>query len=172
MKHILVAVLLALAPTGVSAGPYFRLLNPSHPQISAGVWADPTGKATPDVGSSVCTISHSTGDGALIQSLQADWCLLAVGGGYGNGQAFMALGPSANLAPVVKTLGVKFLDLVAPSKYENLRELLSPVPGGGPDLNVAFGPQLTVKPVQNGSIVLPGSWQGLFRIFAGAAWKF
>ena len=52
MKHILVAALLALTPLGVSAGPYFRLFNPSHPQISAGIWVpgvttDPAATSVP-----------------------------------------------------------------------------------------------------------------------------
>jgi hypothetical protein len=154
------------------AAPYFRLIDPAHPAISAGVYADPTGKDLPSYGSSVALITHSTKDGSLLEAIQTDWSPLTIGGGYGGGQAFMAIGPSANLAPAVKSLAVKALDIVAAGKYENLRQLLSPVPGGGPDINIAFGPALLLRPVEDGHMLAPGLWKGRLRIFAGAAWRF
>lgn len=171
MKRIIVALSL-LVPGLAQAAPYFRILDISHPQIIAGVWADPTGREAPSYGSAVALITHKAGEGgALIESIQADWSPLAVGGGYGNGEAFAAVGPSANILPVAKALAVRGLDLLG-KDYENLRQLLSPVPGAGPDISVALGPQFLIRPIEGGQLLAPEKYRGRFSLFAGAAWKF
>jgi len=167
---IVLLFLLALAEP-LKASPYFRLINPAHPQVNAGVWADIMG-GKPDFGSSVAIITHSTKDGSLFETLQADWALLTLGGGYGDGQAFMAAGPSANLAPAVKQFILKGLDIVAPDRFHNVRSLLAPPPGSTPDITVSFGPQILFRPVENGVLLGPDKYRGRFRFFLGSAWKF
>ncbi|MFA6004602.1 MAG: hypothetical protein WC881_11105 [Elusimicrobiota bacterium] len=156
-----------------SAGPYFRLIDPKAPKVVAGVYADPTGSLGPDSGAAVPLVTHSTRDGALFRSIQADWSPLALGGGRSaGGSAFLAVGPVANLAPVVKGAAVSVLDLLAPGQYANLRQLLAPVPGDGRDVSISFGPAWQFKPVDGGRWVDPKSWRGQFRLFAGAALQF
>jgi hypothetical protein len=170
-KAMAAGLLLVAVPA--SSAPYFRLIDPKHPQIIAGVWTDPTGKDRPYYGSSIALITHSTKDGSLFESVQSDWALLTVGGGYGNGEAFAAIGPSANLAPAVKSFGLTLLDLVDKSgKYPNLRSLLAPPPGGSPDINVAFGPQFMTRPIEGGVVLPLSKWRGRLCFFAGAAWRF
>jgi len=170
--RILAAVLLFSCCSFAGAGPYFKLLDVAHPQINAGVWVDPTG-GKPAFGSAVALVTHSIRDGSLLEMFQADWSPLTIGGGYGDGEGFLALGPSANLSPAVKKLALQALDFVAAGKYPNLRELLAPKPDGtGADINIAFGPAFLWRPVENGTCLSLDRWQGHITIFAGAAWHF
>jgi hypothetical protein len=156
-----------------SASPYFRPIDIHHPSISAGVYSDPTGAMSPDSGAAVPLITHSTKDGSIFKSLQADWSPLAVGAGRSSSGAFMAVGPVANLAPAVKGSMLATLDLVAPGRFANIRQLLAPVPDStGVDASVAFGPAWLIKPVSDGAWVDPKSWKGYFRLFFGGSLKF
>lgn len=172
--YILLAIYIASAIcTQAKATPYFRLLDPAHPQVSAGVWSDPVHASPPVFGSAVAIITHKAGEGgAVIQSIQSDWSPLSIGGGYGGGEAFIAMGASANLSPVVKAFMLRGLDLVAAGKYANVRQLLAPKPGDGPDINIAFGPQFLFMPIEAGNAVPVNRWRGRFVLFAGAAWEF
>ena len=169
MRMLLLVLL--LLPCQAFASPYFRLFDYRSPKISAGLWTEPSGGPS-SYGSAVALITHSAKDGSFF-GLHSDWSPLAIGGGYSNGTGFMAMGPSANLAPATKTLIVKGLDLLGGERFSNLRQLLAPVPDGkGPDISVAFGPQMLWRPIENGTCLSVDRWRGHFTFFSGAAWSF
>ena len=169
MKKLLAVVLLVSCCSFAGASPYFRLLDPAHPRISAGAFLDPTSGVT-DYGSMVALVTHHPRDGS-VTGANAIWTPLAVGGGYGHGQGFMALGPSCNIAPVVKAFLLKGLDLVTNAeRYPSLKELLAPKKDGEPDITLALGPSFMFNVVEGGAFVAPDRWRLQTRIFAGAAW--
>jgi hypothetical protein len=170
VKNIM-ALLLLLAALPAWAGPYFRLIDPLHPKTTLGGFYDPTGKEGPAYGTTVAIVTHSTQDGSLLKIIQEDWVPLGVGGGYSAGAAFMALGPSANLAPVAKGALLALVEKVtAEGSYQNVKDYLSPPKDSKPDISMAMGPAFSFKPVEGGDFLPVGRWRGAIRLFAGAAW--
>ena len=173
LKALPLCLLLPFLAPQTQASPYFRLTDPRAPQVIAGVYSDPAGSRGPDSGAAIPIFTHSTRDGSIFKAIQADWSPLTVGAGRSaGGAAFIAVGPVANLATVVKSGLVSALDWAAPGQFANLRQLLSPVPGGGRDVAISFGPAWQLKMVDGGQWRDPGAWSGQFKLFAGAALQF
>lgn len=172
MKKITLAVLAMLWCSSAYGTPYFRPLDLKHLQISAGAFVDPTSGDT-DFGSMLAIFTHSPADGS-ITGTNTVWTPLAIGGGWnGTGNGFMAVGPSANFAPVAKALLLKGLELATKEdRYMSLKSLLSPKTEDGPDITCSFGPSVLVNLIEGGDFVAIKRWRAQTRIFAGAAWGF
>lgn len=165
MKNVIVlaAVAVSLSLTDAQAAPYFRLLDLSKPQVSAGAFVDPAYPAQTSVGSVLAVVTHSPKDGCALPRIACvDWTPLGVGYSAGGGHHRLTVGPSANLAPIVKNALYRALvQLSEEDRYLGLKSTLSPR-RSDTDLTVAFGPSWVVSPTAP-----PGA-----RIFAGAAWAF
>jgi hypothetical protein len=161
----LAAVALLLSAPAVAA-PYFRVLDLSRPQISAGAFIDPTDPGNSSVGSMLAVVSHSTRDGCLLPSVTCeDWVPLSVGFAEKNGKAIFAVGPSINLAPLAKSLLLRGFNAVTESgSYAGVKASLGSERLDRQDISVSFGPAWAVAPLEN--------WKGYVRMFMGAAWKF
>lgn len=171
-KMSLVLLLLLLAVPSAWSLPYFRLLDTSHPQVSAGAFVDP-GSGVTSYGSMLALVTHHPRDGMIIKDVPAEWTLLAVGGGYGQGSGFMAAGPSVNVAPVAKAIVYKLLDAITKEdRYLSLKSLFSGGVGEGPDITGAFGPSLFFNVLEGGAFVPVDRYRAQFRVFVGASWHF
>lgn len=159
---ILAAVLTNLVNT-VHAAPYFRLLDLSRPQVSAGAFVDAEDPAMTSVGSVLAVVTHSPKDGCLLPRIACvDWTPLGVGYAGGGGHHRLTLGPSANLAPIIKNMLYQaLLRFSDEDRYQGLKSTLRPLKSDT-DLSVAFGPAWVVSPTS-----APGP-----RVFAGASWAF
>lgn len=107
-KQTIFSLLLLLACIPASATPYFRPIDPNHPQVGAGFLISPKDPIKTMAVSDLALITHSTKDGTIIpdnwQSLipPESWVPLQIGlGGSFTGSATIAPGMSANLAPIV-----------------------------------------------------------------------
>lgn len=162
MRNLILAAIVTL-PAGVQAAPYFRLLDLSKPQVSAGAFVDPSDPADTLAGTTLAVVTHSPKDGCLLPRLACvDWTPLGIGYAAGGGHHRLAMGPSANLAPMVKgALYNALLRFSADDRYLGLKSTLSPS-RSPKDLSAAFGPSWVVSPTAKPSL----------RIFAGAAWYF
>lgn len=170
--RVLAAVLLA---SPAAALPYFRVLDASNLQKSAGVYIDPKDASNSSAGTAVALISHSVRDGGcLLPSIVCeDWSLLAAGFSVHAGRLDFNVGPSMNLTPLAKAGALSTLNLLTPEdSLSGLKSSLSSDPLKAPSLSVAFGPALQVSPIVNGVFVSPDKLQGRFRVFVGAAWSF
>ncbi|MDE2020747.1 MAG: hypothetical protein KGJ13_10460 [Patescibacteria group bacterium] len=181
MKKIVKTIIigLGLAEASVfyaSASPYFRPLDISHPQVSAGaIWSLNGVKQSVGV-TDLALITHSTHDGSIIPaSLQKyvapeDFVPLQVGaGGSFTGQAIINVGASVNVAPQIASLALAGLGKSSSPTAATLEKVLSSPKSG---FSFAFGPSWYVLPVNNGTIEPLRKWQGRFGFFTGAAWKF
>jgi len=175
MKKLLLAVL--FLPSVAAATPYFRLIGTDNYHVNAGAWVNPA-NGTTDCGSAIALITHSTRDGALLKSIQADWTLLQIGGGYGNGNGFMSLGSSANMVPATKALLLRAIEAATKEEsWPGIKQALAPATGedkGGLIPTASYGPQWYMKPLDNGQLrSLKAAWRSSeFRLFVGAAWNF
>lgn len=160
-----IAILLLVA-ADASATPYLRLLDLSKPQVSAGAFVDPSDPGNSSAGSMLALVTHSNRDGCLIPSITCeDWTPLAVGFATRSGKTVFALGPSVNLAPIVKaSLLWVFNSTTDSGSYSGVKSALGSERLDRKDISVAFGPNLVLSPSEN--------WKGYLRIFTGAAWKF
>lgn len=103
--------LCALPPEKPVSHPYFRPLDPSHIQQSAGMLYDPSGVNNSAGITDIALITHSMKDGSIIpESWQGllppeNWSPLSVGfGGSLSGDAIVGLGASVNVAPQLGAL--------------------------------------------------------------------
>ena len=160
---LLAAVAVSLSLTDAQAAPYFRLLDLRKPQVSAGAFLDPQDVSQTSVGSVLAVITHSPKDGCFLPRIACvDWTPLGLGYSAGGGHHRLTLGPSANLAPIVKAaLYRALLNLSQSDRYAGLKSTLSPS-RSETDLTVAFGPSWVVSPTAP-----PG-----LRVFAGGSWSF
>lgn len=164
LTNVLCSVLILCR--GAYAAPYLRLIDPSHPVVISGAFVDPVNPGESAAGSSLALVTHSTRDGCLFPTITCeDWVPLAAGFSMNGGKAWLSIGPSFNLAPMVKALSLRGLNAITKDdSYMGLKSSLGSVPITGPDVTVSFGPALVISPSE--------SWKGRFRIFAGAGWRF
>lgn len=108
MKPLHAILSLVLLSMSASANPYFRPIDPNHPQVGAGFLISPKDPIKTMAVSDLALITHSTKDGTIIpDSWQGiippeSWVPLQVGlGGSFSGSATIAPGASANLAPII-----------------------------------------------------------------------
>lgn len=156
MKKIILAVL--LAPSFAVAGPYFRLLDMSHPSPVAGALIDPMQdlKQT-EAASLLPLITHSPKDGCLLPSIVCeDWTPLAVGGSMIAGHLTLDVAPLLNVLPWLQSAALA----LTPAKWQGVANILKPA-----DSSVTFsaGPVWQYRQDTN---------RGYLKIFTGMALHF
>ncbi len=176
MKLITAALLAALAAPSI-ASPYFRPLDISHPQVSAGaIWS--TSQLNQSVGvTDLAIITHSPADGSIIPGSwrsvmpPEDWVPLQLGaGGSFTGNAVINAGTSLNVAPQVAALVLRGVSASSSPWLVAVKSAFTGASKTG--LSFAAGPTWYAAPVVNGTMLPVDKWQGRFGIFTGAAWKF
>jgi hypothetical protein len=167
MKKLTIVVLLMMMWCQVQAAPYFRLMDPAHPQTSAGAFFDLKGHS--DGGAILALITHAPADGCLIPAVCDGWAPLAIGGtmGQGLGGPSLAIGSSFNMLPITKAGLLALINAITnKSQFSNIKELLAPPALGLPDLAICIGPQYSlVIESLNRMKMVP-------TIFAGGTLKF
>lgn len=157
MKNIIVAGLLFVASVA-GAKPYFRLVNPSHPQMVAGALLDPQSLGNSEAASLLPIVTHSTADGCLLPSIVCeDWSPLAIGASMNAGKITFDVAPLANVLPWFQSAALA----VIPDKFANVRNVLAPTPGNA--VTFSAGPVFQYRQANN---------HGYLRIFTGLALHF
>lgn len=164
MNKIAIAALACLLSQAVQAAPYFRLIDPSHPIIGAGLLIAPKDPLNTVAITDLALITHSTADGTIIpkswqQILPPEsWVPLQIGfGGSLRGDAVIAPGTSANIAPV---LAAALLHGVDSNSAGWARAFKSALTGQGPG-------QLRLGGAMQGSLVKGGVFQSAKEMFPG-----
>jgi hypothetical protein len=175
MKGAIVALILSL-PTASAASPYFRLIDPAHPQVAAGALFDPAGLNKTYAVTSLALITHSTKDGSIVPEKWQTylppeaWTPLQVGGGGTGGEYVASVGASANFLPITQTWALKGINAISkPDALTGLKDALTPSSGS---FSLAAGPAFAFIPIVGGMMLPVSEWKGLFRWYGGAAWKF
>ena len=164
MKKIVyvIAIIVSLC-VSVKANPYFRLINPSHPQVSMGIYHNLADGSSP-AGASLALITHSPSDGCMIPGVCDNWTPLAVG--ITSDRQSLSAGPSANILPFMREFTSFLLDiLTTATSFTNLKGYFADPKTGTPDITFAAGPQFAIH--KCGKDVC-----GSFPIFFGGAWNF
>lgn len=191
MKKLLVVLLgCTLSCKNLYASPYFRLIDPSHPIVSAGVLFDPKDIMNTGVITNIALVTHSTRDGTIVpdkyQGILApeDWVPVQVGGGYAAGNGVISAGTSVNLAPAVASALLRKVNASSSPILQGAKQALSCgySTASGSNIGFAFGPTLVAFPIRNGVILPINKWtdgSGFGRIVNNAlrwqvqgAWKF
>lgn len=139
---------LVLLPTLANANPYFRLIDPAHPQPVFGAALDPKALWNTEAQSLIPAITHSPKDGCLLPTIVCeDWTPIAVGASMNAGKITFAAAPLANVLP--------WMLYPLPDKWKQ----------AAPSTSVTFsaGPEWLYKQVTN---------KGYFRVFTGLALHF
>lgn len=176
-------VLVFVAPS--YAGSYFRLIDPAHPQIGAGLLISPKAPLETVAVTDLALITHSTADGTIIpESWRSvlppeSWVPLQVGfGGSFAGEATIAPGTSANLSPVIAAMLLRGVDSNSSGWAKALKTALS----GNGQGQIRLGGALAGVVVRQGAFqsakaAFPG--QGALdiigraaRVNVGYAWRF
>lgn len=158
MNKYTLSCIIILIGSMASATPYFRLIDPSHPQPVLGALVDPTHLGNSEAASLLPLVTHSTKDGCLLPSIVCeDWSPLAVGGSMNAGKITFDIAPIANVLPWFKSAALA----IAPSKWTGLIKVLSP----SPDQSVTFsaGPVFEYSQAAN---------HGYFKVFTGLKLSF
>jgi len=176
IRLVLISLGLLECAAFAQASPYFRPLDISHPQVSAGAIFSAQGIQQSVGVTDLALITHSTADGSIIPaSLQKwiapeDWVPLQIGaGGSFSGSAIINVGASVNVAPQIASLAIEGLGKSSSATAKALEAALSSPQSG---FSFAFGPSWYLYPVENGTALAPSKMQGKFGLFVGAAWKF
>lgn len=163
LTMMLLLFVFILMGTLCQAKPYFRFIDPAHPQISMGVFHDMKDGGSP-AGASLALITHSPSDGCIIPGVCTSWTPLSLGGTTDRNS--LAVGTSANILPVMRAFGKALLDLLtADTSFTNVKDILSDPKTGKPDITFAAGPQFALH--KCGKDVC-----GFFPVFIGGAWNF
>lgn len=156
MKRITLALMLLASVA--SATPYFRLIDPSHPQPVVGALVDPVHLGNTSAASLLPLVTHSPKDGCILPSIVCEsWSPLAVGGSMNAGKLTFDVGPIANVMPWAQSAALA----VVPAKWQSLVKVLSP----SADQSVTFsaGPMFEYSQANN---------HGYFKIFTGLQLSF
>ncbi len=176
---------LTLLPAAANARPYFRLMDPSHLNVGAGFLISPKDPASTIAITDLTLVTHSVEDGTIIPESWRSvfppvaWTPLQVGfGGSLRGEAVIAVGTSANVAPSVAALLMRGVDGQSSGAAKAVKAALN---GSGPG-QVRLGASLACSATRGGVFqsakqACPG--QGLLdivgnsaRASVGFAWKF
>lgn len=147
-----------LLSSSALANPYFRFLDPSHPQPVLGALVDPANLGNSEATSLLPLVTHSPKDGCLLPSVVCeDWSPLAAGGSSNAGKYTLDVGPLFNVLPWVQSAALS----LTPEKWSGLVKVLST----SQDQSVTFsaGPVFEYEQATN---------KGYFKIFTGVALHF
>lgn len=157
MKKLL--AVLMLVSSSVNASPYFRLIDPSHPQPVVGALIDPSELGNTSAASLLPIFTHSTADGCLLPSIVCeDWTPLAVGASINAGNVTLDVAPLANVLPWVQVAALSLL----PSSWAGVRSVISGA-GGSQAVTFSAGPVWEYRESTN---------KGYFKVFTGLALHF
>lgn len=157
MKTILSLVIL-LAATRAQARPYFRPLDPSHPQPVAGALLDPSRLGDTSAASLLPLVTHSPADGCLLPTVVCeDWTPLAVGAAMNAGKLTFDVAPLANVLPWMQSAALAII----PAKYDAARRFFAPGPSG--PVTFSAGPVWEYSQRDD---------RGRFKVFTGLALHF
>lgn len=157
MKKLIVALLFS-ASISANAAPYFRLVDPAHPQVVAGALLAPEALGNTEAASLLPLVTHTPADGCLLPSLVCeDWTPLAVGASMNAGKITLDVAPLANVLPWVQLAA----SAVVPASWQGVQNVLA----SNPDKSVTFsaGPVWEYRQLDN---------KGYFRVFTGLALHF
>lgn len=158
MKQWLLAAALVCFSSSAQAGPYFRLIDPSHPQPVAGALLDPRDLGNSEASSFLPIFTHSTADGCAFPSIVcSDWTPLAVGFSMNAGQLTLNVAPLANVLPWVQSAALA----LTPSSWASVRQFFTP--GAAGPVTFSAGPVWQYKQETN---------KGYFKVFTGLALHF
>lgn len=185
MKHYLFALALICFGSTAHANPYFRLINPSHPQVGAGFLISPKSPLDTTAITDIALVTHSIADGTIIPESWRSvfppvaWTPLQLGfGGSLKGDAIIAPGTSANIAPAVASILMGRVDGSSSGAAQAIKAALA---GSGPGqirLGGALACTLTKAGVfQAAKDACPGRGPleiigNAARVDAGYAWRF
>lgn len=155
MKIGLLALLLS---TSAFATPYFRLVDPSHPQPVVGALFSLDGIKQTEGTSLLPLITHTPKDGCLLPSIVCeDWSPLSVGAAFHAGKITLDVAPLANVLPWIDVV----IQSALPDNY------LSPIhwvqAQNGQAITFSAGPVFEYQQLTN---------KGYFRLFTGLALHF
>lgn len=185
MKHWLLAAALICLGTQAQASPYFRLIDPSHPHFGAGFLISPKDPTNTAGITDLAIITHSTADGTIIPATwqtiipPESWVPFQIGfGGSFKGEAVVAPGTSANIAPIIASLTLRGVDQNSAGWARAVKTALMGTSGGGVRLGGSLaGVMVREGHFQSFKAAFPG--QGFAeivsnsaRIDVGYAWSF
>lgn len=147
MKLLALVVLLAGPAT---ASPYFRLVDPSHPEPVFGALVDPYHTGQTEAATLLPLITHSPADGCILPSIVCEsWSPAAVGVAVNAGQFTFDYAPVFNIMPWMGN-AIEYFD---PGAYSGQT---SPV-------TISAGPVWEYQELTN---------KGYFKVFTGLALHF
>ena len=147
-----------LCAVSANAGPYFRLLDPSHPTPVVGALIDPLNLDQTEAASLLPIITHSPKDGCALPSIVCeDWSPLAIGASMNAGKITLNIAPLFNVLPWVQAAA----SAVVPDSWTSVHKIIA----SNPDQSVTFsaGPVWQYRQIGN---------KGYFKIFTGLALHF
>ena len=162
MKKLILSLLLSV-PSAAQARPYFRILDLSHPQIGAGLLIDPRAPERTLAVTDLAIITHSVEDGSMIPESWRPvvppiaWAFQIGAGGSFQGEATIAPGVSANLAPSIAAVALRGVDS---SSAGWARAIKSALTGQGQG-------QLRIGGALAGVLVREGHFQSVAAAFPG-----
>lgn len=181
---LLIAIALLVLPSITIASPYLRLFDPAHPQVGAGLLISPKTPSRTLAVTDIALVTHSTADGTIIpESWQPflppmAWGLqLGVGGSF-TGEATIAPGLSANLAPALAALALSKVDGQSAAWAQALKTALSGSSQGQLRIGGALAGIVAKEGhFQSAKAAFPGRGVGEIlgnaaRVDVGYAWKF
>jgi hypothetical protein len=159
MKHWLFAAALICFGTIASANPYFRIIDPKHPQPVAGALIAPEDLGQTSGATLLPLVTHSPNDGCLLpQIVCEDWSPLAIGASLNAGQVTFDVAPLANILPWMQSAG----KAVIPSGWTTVRSIVD-YDSTGDSITFSAGPVWEYQQRTN---------KGYFRVFTGLALHF
>lgn len=158
MKNLIVALCL-LAPSASYANPYFRIIDPSHPQPVAGALLDVGDVQKSEAAALLPIVTHSPRDGCMFPTIVCeDWTPLAVGASMNAGQLTLNVAPLANVLPWVYRAASYLVPVNVKIDY-----LIAHLNDAQPMVTFSAGPVWQYRQSTN---------KGYFKLFTGLALHF
>lgn len=158
MNKLSTVVISLFIASSANATPYFRLIDPSHPNPVLGALIDPLNIGNSEAASLLPLITHSPKDGCLLPSVVCeDWTPIAVGGSMNSGKLTFDIAPLSNVLPWFQSAALA----IVPSKWTPLIKVLTP----SQDQSITFsvGPVFEYSQANN---------HGYFKVFTGLKLNF
>lgn len=160
----IIALLLLGLPQVAHAVPYFKFIDPNHPQMSAGFLISPKAPLDTVGVIDLALVTHKAGDGSIIplswQSIipPESWVPVQIGvGGSFRDELTIAPGTSANVAPIIAANLMRSVDANGSGFASALKLALQ----GSAQGQIRIGGALAGKVVKN------GQWQSAKEAFPG-----
>jgi len=145
MKLIIVMLIAASA----QANPYFRPLDPAHPQPVVGALLAPEAMGQSEATTLLPLVTHSPKDGKILP-IGENWTPLAVGASMNAGKVTFDVAPLFDLMPWMQ----QAIEAAAPTTIRFVQD---------PSVEISAGPVWEYRQIDN---------KGYFRVFVGAKLNF